>query len=140
MKTKGFTLIELVIVIVILGILAAVAVPKFVDLEDEAATAAVEGVAGALASAASINYAAYKGSNGTKGQSITGTQNSEICSEGVLDPIMQGGIPDGYLVSSGTTTLADGVAYCEICNDLNGNNACGADEPKVDNIPIPLTN
>ncbi|MFH1201841.1 MAG: type II secretion system protein [Candidatus Omnitrophota bacterium] len=35
-RTKGFTLIELVIVIVILAILAAVAIPKFIDMSKKA--------------------------------------------------------------------------------------------------------
>ena len=38
--TKGFTLIELVVVIVIIAILAAVAVPKFNDRTDDARRAA----------------------------------------------------------------------------------------------------
>lgn len=46
-QTKGFTLIELVMVILILGILAASAIPKFVDLTSQAEKAAMMGVVGA---------------------------------------------------------------------------------------------
>lgn len=50
-NSKGFTLIELVVVIVILGILAAVALPRFMNATQDAHRAAVEGAGGALASA-----------------------------------------------------------------------------------------
>ncbi|WP_406546449.1 type II secretion system protein [Succinimonas sp.] len=49
--SKGFTLIELVVVIVILGILAATAAPKFMDLQKDARISKLNGIKGAIRSA-----------------------------------------------------------------------------------------
>ncbi len=64
--TKGFTLIELVVVIVILGILAATAAPKFIDLTGDAKASIVEGVRGSLNSAADMAHAKALVSGETK--------------------------------------------------------------------------
>lgn len=56
-ESKGFTLIEIVIVMVILGILAIVAVPKFVDLTTSAKTSATQAALGAVRSVLAVQYA-----------------------------------------------------------------------------------
>ncbi len=60
-KSKGFTLIELMIVVAIIGILAAVAIPKFADLVTKSKEAAVKGTLGAVRSAISIFYGDQEG-------------------------------------------------------------------------------
>ncbi|MBN1794803.1 MAG: prepilin-type N-terminal cleavage/methylation domain-containing protein [Candidatus Omnitrophica bacterium] len=69
--SRGFTLIELVMVIVILGIMAAIAIPKFTSLQDSARQAAADGSIGAIRSAISMYY-------GEQATSGTGTFPSAI--------------------------------------------------------------
>ncbi|MEZ8105787.1 prepilin-type N-terminal cleavage/methylation domain-containing protein [Vibrio cortegadensis] len=54
--TKGFTLIELVVVIVVLAILTVVAAPRFLSINEDADVSVVKGLKGALSSSFGIAY------------------------------------------------------------------------------------
>lgn len=60
-KSKGFTLIELMIVVAIIGILSAIAIPKFADLIRKSNEGATKGNLGTIRSAISIYYGDMEG-------------------------------------------------------------------------------
>jgi general secretion pathway protein G len=60
-STKGFTLIELMIVVAIIGILAAIAIPKFAELIRKSNEGASKGNLGSIRGALSIYYGDMEG-------------------------------------------------------------------------------
>ncbi|KLV03573.1 hypothetical protein ABT56_18390 [Photobacterium aquae] len=56
MKSKGFTLIELVVVIVLIGILAVVAAPRFLNIQNDTRTEVLKNLAGSIMSATGSAY------------------------------------------------------------------------------------
>jgi len=69
--SRGFTLIELMIVVAIIGILAAIAIPKFAELIRKSSEGASKGNLGALRSALSIYYGDMEGQYPTDMPSLT---------------------------------------------------------------------
>ncbi|GEM_PF-3558077 len=75
--TKGFSLIELIVVIVILGTLAVTALPRFVNLSDDATNAMIKSTAGALESGIKLAQASwYVKGQPSRADSVPGLSDS----------------------------------------------------------------
>ena len=104
--TKGFTLIELMIVIGIIGILAAIAIPNFISYRNKSFCASVEtdanSIAGAVADYFSISVHTatplIAQLNGNAGITLTGTNSGTITGN---DPSI-----------NITITVSDGSSRC----------------------------
>jgi len=70
-KTRGFTLIQLIVVILVLRTLAAIAAPSFINLTAQARAAALNGLRAAVSSAATLANALTVAQGNTAGQPIT---------------------------------------------------------------------
>ena len=132
--SKGFTLIELVVVITILGILAAFAIPRFANLEVEARIAAVQGLGGSVRSAATLAHSLSlaKGLGPTVAVDMEGTSvamvNRYPADAAIINALVD---TTGFTFAGGVFTK-DGATSATECTVTYEEPAASGDAPTID--------
>lgn len=115
--SRGFTIIELIVVIVVLGILAAVAIPRFANVGTESRIASMQGVAGSMNSAREVIRAKWYAAASASLATVTTVDGTSVAVQTV--PVARAGYPTAAgmvnaLSISGniSCTAAAGVTTC----------------------------
>lgn len=119
-NTRGFTMVELVLVIAILGILAVAALPTFINVSTQARQAARDGVVGSVRSGIMLYRANDLVQNGAPGiwpatldaaaaNSTAGSANlffGTVLTQGIADGNWsKGATASTYVYNDGTSTF-----------------------------------
>jgi len=123
MQSKGFTLIELMIVVAIIGILAAIAIPNYLDYQMKAKTSEAKSNIGAIRTAEEA-YAAEEGQYRTAAQTPTGVTSTKQPWVGTtpfndIGFSPSGDVYYGYGVLAGANSTVSGVS--SLTGSSNGN-------------------